>query len=170
MATRAERLPWPRFAGRLILLCFLAGAPLAYLGTRYRIGIDWQAERCLPDTSVYLIDRWNRVPAKNGLYAFTTQGLAPWYADGTRMLKRMTAVPGEVVEVSGRGIRVQGGEIGQGLTLAERLGQPPEAFHRQQLLGEGQYWFSGDAPTSFDSRYWGPVSREQLIGRAWPLW
>ena len=170
MAAHSERLPWPVFARRLLLLCLLVGTPLAYLGTRYRIGIDGQAERCLPDTSVYLIDRWDRAPLKDGLYAFTAQGLAPWYADGTRMLKRMTGLPGEVVEVSDRGIWMQEHQIGQGLLLAERMGQLPEAFHRQQLLGEGEYWFSGDAPTSFDSRYWGPVSRGQLVGRAWPLW
>jgi conjugal transfer pilin signal peptidase TrbI len=170
MATHTERLPWPVFARRLVLLCFLVGAPLAYLGTRYRLGIDWQTDRCLPDTSVYLIDRWNRVPLKEGLYAFEARGLTPWYADGTRMLKRLTGMPGEVVEVNHHGIQVETRQIGEGLVLAAQLGQPPEAFHRTHILDEGQYWFSGDAPTSFDSRYWGPVSGEQLLGRAWPLW
>ncbi|MDX7527058.1 S26 family signal peptidase, partial [Enterobacter hormaechei] len=33
-----------------------------------------------------------------------------------------------------------------------------------------EYWFSGEAATSFDSRYWNSVKREQIVGRAWPLW
>src|SRR5690606_6730431 len=110
------------------------------------------------------------VPLKEGLYAFEARGLAPWYVDGTRMLKRLTGMPGEGVEVDHHGIQVAKRQVGEGLVLAAQLGQTPEAFHRTHVLDEGQYWFSGEAPTSFDSRYWGPVSGEQLLGRAWPLW
>ncbi|NMV21768.1 S26 family signal peptidase, partial [Vibrio parahaemolyticus] len=77
---------------------------------RYRIGIDTQQERCLPDTTVYLIDLWNKEPVKDGLYAFHSKGLAPLYNDGTRMLKRLTGMPGDEVKVTPEHVLVNGAE------------------------------------------------------------
>lgn len=36
------------------------------------------------------------------------------------------------------------------------------------VLGDNEYWVMGDnSPSSSDSRYWGPIGREDLIGKAW---
>ncbi|UKV13233.1 S26 family signal peptidase [Thalassospiraceae bacterium SW-3-3] len=40
-----------------------------------------------------------------------------------------------------------------------------------RLLQEGEYFLlMPEAPASFDSRYFGPVMRENLIGRLAPIW
>jgi conjugal transfer pilin signal peptidase TrbI len=147
---------------------------MALVGTyammRYRIGIDTQQERCLPDTTVYLIDLWNKEPVKDGLYAFHSKGLAPLYNDGTRMLKRLTGMPGDEVNVTPEHVLVNGAEVSTGMALAQRLGVAESQFSRSLTLQENEYWFSGEAATSFDSRYWNAVKREQIVGRAWPLW
>jgi V/A-type H+-transporting ATPase subunit I len=137
---------------------------------RYRIGIDTQQERCLPDTTVYLIDLWNKELVKDGLYAFHSKGLAPLYNDGTRMLKRLTGMPGDEVKVTPEHVLVNGTEVSTGMALAQRLGVAETEFSRSLTLQENEYWFSGEAATSFDSRYWNAVKREQIVGRAWPLW
>lgn len=133
---------------------------------RYRIGID--TLRALPDT-VYLIDLWNKEPVKDGLYAFHSKGLAPLYNDGTRMLKRLTGMPGDEVNVTPEHVLVNGAEVSR-MALAQRLGVAESQFSRSLTLQENEYWFSGEAATSFDSRYWNAVKREQIVGRAWPLW
>ena len=87
---------------------------------RYRIGIDTQQERCLPDTTVST-DLWNKEPVKDGLYAFHSKGLAPLYNDGT-VLKRLTGMPGDEVKVTPEHVLVNGAEVSTGMALAQRLG------------------------------------------------
>lgn len=37
----------------------------------------------------------------------------------------------------------------------------------QVRLGPGEAWLLGDAPGSHDSRHYGPVTVDRLVGRAW---
>jgi len=59
--------------------------------------------------------------------------------------------------------------VGEGLILAEEIGGTPADFAGETVLDEGTYWFMGETPYSFDSRYWGTVSEEQIIGQARPI-
>ena len=165
-----KRMPWRPYLIRLTVLALIMALVGTYAMMRYRIGIDTQQERCLPDTTVYLIDLWNKEPVKDGLYAFHSKGLAPLYNDGTRMLKRLTGMPGDEVKVTPEHVLVNGTEVSTGMALAQRLGVAESQFSRSLTLQENEYWFSGEAATSFDSRYWNTVKREQIVGRAWPLW
>lgn len=165
-----KSMPWRPYLIRLTFLSLIMALAGSYAMTRYRIGIDTQEERCLPDTTVYLIDLWDKEPIRSQLYAFHAEGLAPLYSDGTRMLKRLTGMPGDGVNVTAERVLVNGVEVSTGMALAHRLGVVETEFSRSLTLQENEYWFSGEAATSFDSRYWNAVKREQIIGRARPLW
>lgn len=165
-----KAMAWRDYLPRLLVLSLAMVLAAGYVGARYRIGIDSQQDRCLPDTSVYLIDRWDKTPVKKAPYAFRAQGLAPIYPDGTTMLKRMTGLPGDTVVVTADWVRIEGVIVSRGMALSERLGVEPAAFARELTLEEGAFWFSGETPISFDSRYWGPVDEKQLIGRARSMW
>ena len=66
-------------------------------------------------------------------------------------IKRVAAGPGDVV----RGVRVTDPETGQDVEVTIRL-TPDEA------------WLLGDDPAvSIDSRRYGPVALDRLVGRAW---
>jgi len=66
-------------------------------------------------------------------------------------IKRVAALPGDVVE----GVRVTDPATEQETEVSIRL-SPDEA------------WLLGDDPdVSVDSRRYGPVSRDRLVGRAW---
>jgi signal peptidase I len=66
-------------------------------------------------------------------------------------IKRVAATPGDVV----RGVRVTDPDTGQEVDVTIRL-VPDEA------------WLLGDDPAvSIDSRRYGPVALERLVGRAW---
>lgn len=165
-----KKMPWRPYLIRLIVLASIMALAGTYAMMRYRIGIDTQQERCLPDTTVYLIDLWDQELVRDGLYTFHSNGLAPLYNDGTRMLKRLTGMPGDEVDVTPERVQVNGAEVSTGMALAQRLGVAESQFCRLLTLQENEYWFSGEAATSFDSRYWNAVKREQIVGRAWPLW
>jgi hypothetical protein len=51
--------------------------------------------------------------------------------------------------------------------LAGRAGDVVPTDRGLLRLGAGEAWLVGDAPGSHDSRHYGPVGVERLVGRAW---
>ncbi len=89
---------------------------------------------------------------------------------GLPMLKRIVALPGQVVCRTGLTITVDNLEMGQ---ARERDGRnrPLPAWHGCRIIGEDEIfvmnWQSAD---SLDSRYFGPLPASAVIGRALPVW
>jgi len=59
--------------------------------------------------------------------------------------------------------------VARGLALAERLGHRPADFVRTVTVPPDQYFVIGRSEDSFDSRYYGFVADEHIIGPAWRL-
>ena len=53
----------------------------------------------------------------------------------------------------------------------DRAGRPLPRWRGCRRLSAGEYAvFSGRIPDSFDSRYYGPVSRAEILGVYAPIW
>lgn len=168
MAVRTKQ-SWADFS---LKACSFLGVLLivALFGTRYHLGFDSQDDRCLPDHWLYLIDRWDVQPERNNLYAFRGKGIEPIFPEGYGMLKKMVGMPGDEVSIDATNeVRINGVVVASGLAAAKRLDRPDSDFYGQGTIGPGRYWFTGETENSFDSRYWGTVADEQIIGRAYPL-
>jgi len=168
-AAARQREPWGRFAlkaGALLAALYAAGA---YVTDRYRIGIDPQISRCLPDTRVVLIDRWDRSVERGQLVAFAASGLAPYFKNGTTMVKVIDGVSGDRIAVNEAAVTVNGARVGEGLALARTLGRPAGDFVRDLVVSPGSIWVMGRTIDSYDSRYWGELPAAQIIGRAYRL-
>lgn len=167
--TLIKQGPWRPFLLKATVLTVTFAFSFDYVSKRYRLGIDWQVERCLPDTRAVLIDLRSSVPERGGLIAFRGKGLTPIFADGTHMVKILVGVPGDHIEVGPTRTTVNGEEVATGLHLADRLGQAPEAFSRSFTVPDGHYFGVGKSENSFDSRYFGLIKQDQVIGKAWRL-
>ncbi|GBD11320.1 Signal peptidase I V [bacterium HR23] len=74
------------------------------------------------------------------------------------LLKRVAGVPGDYLGQDADGLvhRLEGGV------------PPPTPLVRTWRMGEGEYFLVGEADAfSQDSRTFGPVPRETILGRAW---
>jgi signal peptidase I len=86
------------------------------------------------------------------------------------LVKRIVAVPGQVIVSKGNRIYVNGKLLQQPWTHKALLGKPID----RQIIKPDQYFVLGDnRPNSCDSRVWGQVPRSDFIGKAvlvfWPL-
>lgn len=119
-----------------------------------------------------VLDTSDRTPVAGKLYAFIAPDLRPHFKLGTKMFKYNVAVPGDrVVITEDQKILVNDIQLEQfGLHHAYySLSKSPSDFIGHKTLGPDEYWFLGQRFDSFDSRYWGSVSKAQVLGRVYPL-
>ena len=91
-------------------------------------------------------------------------------------IKRIIALPGEKIKLNNDTIVIFNDEYPEGDTLDEAYLSLGLVTHGDSeiILGENEYFVLGDNRSqSFDSRSWGPLPKENLIGlvrlRLWPL-
>lgn len=152
-----------------------ATAVVAFLGwgflDRYQIGVDTQAVKCVKG-SIFLIDTKDLTPERGAMFAYRSKGTKWIFPDGTLMVKYLEGMPGDQVEVTEDfEVLVNGVRKARGLPLATAI-SAEEA--RMRFCGKGtlksdEAWMLGTLPRSFDSRYWGPIKTDQLVGRAYVL-
>ncbi|MEX0621716.1 MAG: signal peptidase I [Candidatus Woykebacteria bacterium] len=90
-------------------------------------------------------------------------------------IKRIVALPGERLEIKNSTIIIYNDENPRGFTLSEPY-EIMEPIVGGSYLREGKiieipensYFVFGDNRThSFDSREWGPLTKDKIIGKAW---
>ncbi len=106
--------------------------------------------------------------------------------DNQVLLKRVVGLPGDVLSIEDGHLLVNGVPADEGYVRrsGRRPGDRPSrvravpdapwSLQTPYTVPDGFYYVLGDNRTdSFDSRFWGPVAREAIIGRAmavyWPI-
>ncbi|CAM5324342.1 S26 family signal peptidase [Rhodanobacter lindaniclasticus] len=86
------------------------------------------------------------------------------------LLKRVGAVAPQEVCIAGRIVRIDGVPTAAVLP-ADRWGRPLPSWQQCRNLESGElFLLSVTNPASFDSRYFGPVNADAVIGVANPVW
>jgi conjugative transfer signal peptidase TraF len=82
------------------------------------------------------------------------------------MMKRVAAIPGDVVTTDGDGIVVNGARLlFSAAKAADNLGKPLPRWNAQDYtIRPGELLLMTDvSPNSFDARYFGPVAQSQIV-------
>ncbi len=89
-------------------------------------------------------------------------------------IKRIIGVPGEKVVISENEVKIHNNEHPDGVVLKENylpnytLTLPQDSKSEESVLGENEYFVMGDnRQHSSDSREWGKLPEQNIIGRAW---
>ena len=90
-----------------------------------------------------------------------------------KYIKRIIGLPGETVEIKDGKIRISGVNLNESEYLPDFVFTDNKGFEKI-TLGENEYFVLGDNRVlSSDSRVWGPLSREKIVGRVfvrlWPF-
>lgn len=164
---RREPLPVFLVKGALLSIALVAFYVLAL--AHYRIGIDPQLITSLP-YRLWLIDTADETFTRGDYVRFLTDDRhSRFFSPGTPLVKRIVAVPGDHVVVTD-GVVIVNGRVRTELYLVPALGKPEGAFDRDLIVPERHYWLMGTNPYSYDSRYWGLVGQQQVVGQGYPIW
>ena len=166
---------WAIGVGKGLAALVIVYVPLAAFGAHYRIVYDSvKGANCLPYT-VFLVDIDDRSVGRGDYVAFISRQMEPFYGDGTAVVKIAVGVPGDHVRVDSEGVMVNDRNWGT-LRHLERgqklwsMGRRLSDVERDEVVPAGHLWMMGTHPRSYDSRYWGFIKYEQVVGRAIPLW
>ena len=88
---------------------------------------------------------------------------------GVPVLKRVAASAGQSVCMRAGVAIVDGMVVGEALA-GDGRGRQLRAWKDCRQLGDEFFLIGDGSPASFDSRYFGPVPRASIMGRATPLW
>ena len=118
----------------------------------------------LEDRHLVLVVRpvfpWNRIK-RGDIVVLTPPSPTPGLPEGTWFIKRVAGMPDEEIVLSGN--RLYADDV-----LLADLSFGGESARREWWIGPDEYFVLGDNPAdSRDSRGFGPVSGERIIGRVW---
>lgn len=84
-------------------------------------------------------------------------------------IKRIVGLPGETVEITGGNVIIYNVEHPNGLVLEEEYLDDEQTNGKVRVtLGEDEYYVFGDnRDASLDSRSFGPIHSDDVIGRVW---
>ncbi len=89
---------------------------------------------------------------------------------GVPLLKHVAALGGQRVCRIGAAISIDGVTVGEALGH-DRRGRPLPVWQGCTVLAADQvFLFNADRPDSLDGRYFGPLPRTTIAGRAQPIW
>lgn len=178
-AARAAPRPMARRVRRRRPLLALTGVALAALLLPAlhspQLRLVWNASASLP-LGFYRIEPG--APARVGDVAAVrpSPALESFMAErryverNVPLLKPIVAVAGATVCRTGLRVTIDGRVVAAALPR-DRFGRPlPQWSGCRQLGTQELFLIAPDSAASFDSRYFGPITRTQVIGRASPVW
>lgn len=85
------------------------------------------------------------------------------------LIKTVAATSGQVVQIAGE-VRIDGRRLDHSrLMTSDARGRPIEPYPGG-AVPQGSVFLHSDFPASFDSRYFGPLPIENVLGRAQEIW
>ena len=85
------------------------------------------------------------------------------------LLKPVVAIAGDQVCRHGVRLRING-RLAALARLADRLGRPLPVWHGCRTLDAHEVFLLAHDTDSFDSRYFGPLAHQLIVGRAFFIW
>jgi conjugative transfer signal peptidase TraF len=89
---------------------------------------------------------------------------------GVPLMKRIAALPGQTVCRIGGNVSVDNVAMGQALARDRRGRELPAWQGCRTLRANEIFLMNWDVRDSLDGRYFGPILKNSIIGRALPLW
>jgi conjugative transfer signal peptidase TraF len=159
----------------LITTISAAAVVIATTGPKPAPSLVWNASESVP-VGLYGVQPAGKLTVTDLVVALPPEPLASFLAEGgylprgVPLIKRVLALPGQMVCRKELDITVDGIEMGQARER-DRGGRALPAWHGCRIVAKGEvFLMNWDEPASLDGRYFGPIAAASIVGRAKPLW
>jgi len=172
MAFVKKNKPMKVFIVQAVLITVVIVVVGGYVKDRFKVGFGGQKRACLP-WDIYLIDSHNQNFKVGSLVAFIADSrMEPKFKKGSTVIKQVAGQGGDQVHVdAGAHYIVAGSNYGviekEGAEVAKKK---ISSLLVDEIIPENQLSVIGTLPRSFDSRYWGYVRHDQIVGRAYGIY
>ncbi len=117
----------------------------------------------LHDSDRYFLNRWSydfRAPRRGEIVVVSDP------TDGVYCVKRIIGLPGDTMSIKDGYLFVNGQELDEPYLAKGTMTFTPEKVQDEVVaLGKDRYYVLGDnRNNSFDSRYYGPIARQNILG------
>lgn len=169
---------WKKWAFWGVTFTFIIGLFLKICSYYFFIGV-WGGigsstrEHCLEDKSYVYLTIQNhakeKVIERGALYTVQVFGI-PFFRDGQYLIKHIVGLPNDTVQITDKEeIIINGNVVGNGLYYVHKANMNIEKFTFSGKIPQGKYFVLGNTKYSYDSRYWGLIDENQIIGRTYSL-
>jgi conjugative transfer signal peptidase TraF len=169
--TKKHPLPWRA----LTIACVASSALVTSLVVPMPIRLIYNVSASVP-TGLYAVSPAEQLHRGDLVAVIPPEPLASWLVEGgylgrnAPLLKRIEALPGE--RVCRHGMVVTVGVVVRAVARdRDSSGRPLPRWDGCRVVGERElFLLNPDRADSLDGRYFGPLPRAAVVGRASPLW
>lgn len=160
---------WEQSKGILALMVFFATV-IFYFSARYTFAYNGAISDCLK-TKILLVDTWNKDVKRGDLAAFVMNKENKLFPKGMKWIKKVGAQEGDIVKVTYDDMTVNNDihyQINLWYTLS-KLNMDMSEIAQHVEVKTNELFMVGETPTSYDSRFWGPIEKSDVIGVAYAV-
>ena len=152
-----------------VALFGIAGLMMLLFFNRFKLSPDLQEYRCL-DQWLFLVDKSDKDLKKGHMVAFHHKEGAKKIPKGIGLIKILRGVSGDRIKVTENYTEVNGVRFDISMTFGLKVLEDEAAiYEREFIVPEGHYFFMGTTKFSNDSRFWGTIAKEQVVGRSYAI-
>ncbi len=156
------------FAIKAVVTITTTFAVMYIIMNYFMIGMDLQIIKS-SEYDYFFINKFDNNNDVGDYIAYKAKPLPPYFEEGSIFIKKIAALPGDVITVKDGYQKINGGEP-RYLHLLKTLKKQASDFDRTVTVSENGLWVIGTTKASYDSRYTGEIDNSQIVGRAYPLW
>ncbi|MCC7006501.1 MAG: signal peptidase I [Ottowia sp.] len=157
---------------RAMWLCLFAALMLAFfywVKPPISIAYDPNDEQCLPDVRLALLVHGAASSIQRGDDVFWKPTGALHYIKQAFVLKRVAGIPGDHVQIEEGVVKINDAIVVSGFPLLDLKKTQVSAFARDEIIPPGYVFMIGTHPRSNDSRYWGYLKTQDIVGRGYKI-
>lgn len=162
---------------RRLLISLILGVYFVILSTFF-LGFRWNMSPSFPIGIWKITGKFNLQQDMGKVVIFNPKGWYEFYGDGLRMgwtgkplplMKRVVAKAGDQIDISKEGVRINNELLPNSIPIFRDSKRNTLPIAESTTLSKGMIWVMSDNQKGFDSRYFGPISEELIIGVATPI-
>lgn len=138
--------------------------------SRFTLSIPSADSQCL-EAKMFLVDKSDKNIKRGDLVAFKFEKDDQYFKKGMSFIKIAAGLDKNRIEYTPHSITVNDSELNiKGMShVINFLNLDPTHYNKKITVKENEIFVVGETIYSYDSRFWGPINKDSIIGKAYAI-